>query len=281
MLFKERKRLAELAAAEALGESLWTEDLDQAVRGKLLHAWYDSTTNPYAGRAAAEQIERLVSRNNGWTETFKIEDALMKAPVDDVLTYVEAISLVLSARAANNYEGEYQPSAFIRYVNAAFNAHRVAYRLADLEIVPLSSDELHVEVVEPVLGLLHGRPDLRNAHDAYLNALKEISRNDPADAITDAGTALQETLTALGCKGSALGPLIADAKKNGLLAGHNRNLTDGVEKFLHWASADRSQSGDAHTSQQAALSDAWLMVHIVGALIVRLADVTPRAEPLA
>jgi hypothetical protein len=35
------------------------------------------------------------------------------------------------------------------------------------------------------------------ARAAYLKALKEIQANDAPDAITDAATALQETLTAL------------------------------------------------------------------------------------
>jgi len=157
-------------------------------------------------------------------------------------------------------------------VNEVFNSHRIAFRFVQGEVVPLSSDELHVEVVEPTLRLLHGRKDLDKAHDAYLKALKEISNEDAPDAITDAGTALQETLTALGCQGNQLGDLLKDAKKQGLLGAHDQKLITGIENFGAWASAERSQSGDSHKSSEAPLADAWLMVHVVGALIVRLAD---------
>lgn len=131
------------------------------------------------------------------------------------------------------------------------------------------------EAVEPALKLLIGS-QFAAAHGAYLDALKEISNGKADDAITDAGTALQETLTALGCQGNALGPLIKDAKKNGLLAGHDQNLVDGIIKFMDWASADRSTTGDAHKHSDADVSDAWLMVHIVGALIVRLVEPSNR-----
>lgn len=63
----------------------------------------------------------------------------------------------------------------------------------------------------------------------------------------------------------ALGPLIDDALRKGLLAPHDKKLAD-------WVSADRTTTGDAHRHSEATESDAWLTVHVVGALIVRLAD---------
>lgn len=142
-------------------------------------------------------------------------------------------------------------------------------------MISFKSDELLHEAVEPTLRLLVGSK-YKAAHDSYLKALKEISQNEGADAITDAGTALQETLTSLGCKGNALGPLLKDARKAGLLAGHDQNLVDGILRFADWASADRSESGDAHKHSDATTADAWLMVHVVGALIVRLVDPVKR-----
>jgi hypothetical protein len=40
---------------------------------------------------------------------------------------------------------------------------------------------------------------------------------------------------------------------------------------MHWVAADRSQSGESHHASDATRDDAWLIVHIVGAFIVRLA----------
>jgi 5'-3' exonuclease len=105
---------------------------------------------------------------------------------------------------------------------------------------------------------------------SYQKALEEISQGHPDDAITDAATALQDTLTLLGCHGHALGPLISDAKKRGLIAAHDAPI-------FHWVSADRSETGDGHHKSNATVEDAWLAVHVVGALILRLVTGGPRA----
>jgi hypothetical protein len=42
LLFSHRKRLAELAAREAAGESFWTTQFDAKARGRLAHAAMDA-----------------------------------------------------------------------------------------------------------------------------------------------------------------------------------------------------------------------------------------------
>lgn len=149
---------------------------------------------------------------------------------------------------------------------------------AEGQVVPLDSMELHASVVEPALALLHGKPRFADAHESYMNALKEISDDEPANAITDAGTALQQALAALGCDGKSLGPLIKDGRKKGLIAGHDEQLGSGITKFMDWVSANRSERGDGHQPGTKLRADAWLMVHIVGALIVRLVEESPRTR---
>jgi hypothetical protein len=275
VFYSERKRLAAIAAGEAQGESFWTSDLDSAVRGKLVDAY--SRTVPQRARTHIEvAVTKLITRETGNLAPSGIQECLLRGNEVLVLTYLEMIHWCLVGFAQRPLGGtltaDYDSTTFAAEVNRIFNAHRVAFRFVDGDIVPLSSDELHVEVVEPTLRLLHGRKDFDKAHEAYLKSLKEISNDDAPDAITDAGTALQETLTALGCQGNQLGDLLKDAKKRGLLGVHDQKLINGIESFGSWASAERSQSGDAHKSSDAVLADAWLMVHIVGALIVRLAD---------
>ena len=189
---------------------------------------------------------------------------------DEILTHIEAVRRAFESAHIKH-------ELFGTIVNRTFNEHRIAFRLVEDSVIPLASDELHVEIVEPTLRLL---VDSRfaDAHESYLKSLKEISSGDPADAITDAGTALQSALAALGVSGNSLGAQLKDAKK-GLLAPHDQNLADGIAKFIDWASADRSETGDAHKPTDPALSDAWLMVHVVGALILRLADPVPRSIP--
>jgi hypothetical protein len=165
-------------------------------------------------------------------------------------------------------------------LNAILNAHRVAYKMINGQFVPFSDDPVYAATIEPTVRLLIDRRFDR-AQTAFLNALREIQNGKADDAITDAGTALQETLVALGCQGDVLGRLIQDARGRGLFAGHDAQLTTGIFNFLNWASADRSQSGDAHKQSDATIGDAWLAVHVIGALIIRLASDDPRVPTLA
>jgi hypothetical protein len=139
----------------------------------------------------------------------------------------------------------------------------------DIASFPYSeSPVLQAKVVTPVQRLLSSRAELGAVEVAYQKALNETS---PDDAITDAGTALQEMLTALDCTGNALGPLISSARKRGLLGAHDSPLVDGLERIMNWVSADRSSLGDGHRGKSGATAeDAALIVHVVGALILRL-----------
>lgn len=273
----ERKRLATLEAGEAAGESFWSEEIPRPARVKIATMWQAIEDGlAYGGNQVLRTrivqvmkiragIENPIFRSENWTN---IDDT------DLSLSYLEAVMFALN----DMYEARSAAETLGNWINDVFNDHRVSFRVVERQVIPLESDELHVEIVEPTLRLLIDSR-FKAAHDAYLKALKEISNNDAGDAITDAGTALQETLVALGCKGNALGPLWTDAKKKGLVVGHDQNLVDGISKFMDWAGADRSTTGDGHQHSEALREDAWLMVHIAGALIVRLVG-QPRGEPL-
>ncbi|WP_026535378.1 hypothetical protein [Arthrobacter sp. H14] len=47
---------------------------------------------------------------------------------------------------------------------------------------------------------------------------------------------------------------------------------------VDWINADRSHRGNAHYNRNGEISraDAWLMIHVAGALMVRLSDEEPR-----
>jgi hypothetical protein len=131
---------------------------------------------------------------------------------------------------------------------------------------------MHATVVEPVLALAQGEPKLAAVEHAYQDALSELKPDgDPSDAVTDAGTALQEMLVAVGARGNALGPLLTDARKRELLAPYDSKLAEAIEGLGDWVSADRSERGDAHHVRDASRDDAWLAVRVAGALILRLA----------
>jgi hypothetical protein len=196
-----------------------------------------------------------------------------KAGTPDLLDLFEA--LYESIAHLDNSSYRRLASAYESRLNDVLNAHRVAFKMINGEMVPFSGDPVYAATIEPTIRLLIDRR-FDGAQAAFLKALREIQDGEADDAITDAGTALQETLTALGCQGDVLGRLIQDARARGLLAGHDEKLTAGISSFMNWASADRSQTGDAHKQSDATIADAWLAVHIIGALIIRLASDNPR-----
>lgn len=169
--------------------------------------------------------------------------------------------------------------AFRANVNRILEAHLVAFHLHDnSRLVPVASHEMHDAVVAPTLYLLHSEPKFAGAETAYQNALKELRNHDAGDAITDAATALQEVLTALGCAGGALGELLSSAKTKGLLTGADTPLTESIGKTVNWVAAKRNQ-GEAHRGDpDINMSDAWMVVHIVGALTIRLSETDGRAR---
>ena len=166
-----------------------------------------------------------------------------------------------------------------RFVNKVFRQHRIGYKFVDDDLIPFEDDELMQNVVEPTLGILvEGR--FQEARKSYMEALEVIADGKPGTSITHAGTALQQTFQALGCDGKVLGNLVRDAKRKGLLGEVDTPLAEGIEKFCNWAAANRNQLSAAHSSTELKSEDAWLMVHVVGALIQRLAAGTPRqAQP--
>jgi hypothetical protein len=192
---------------------------------------------------------------------------------DDVVT--DVIEALYSALNSSRYSTGRRPVAgpdyFSGLVNRILREERIAFELVEGQIVDFESEEMHSSVVAPALRLLSGRTGFDKVELAYRKSIMELSVRHADDAITDAGTALQETLTTLGCGGNSLGPLIGDARKRGLLAPHDAKLDQSISNIMDWVSADRSTLGEAHHVSDATVEDAWLIVHVVGALILRLA----------
>ena len=285
MLHRRRKRLEEMARHEAEGTVFWTDIFDEPARTKILHAFRDSA-GEYDLDTYCRYARGLILRDEGWMSL----TSPAANPVTDFLNYImvcgdDMMPTVIEAMVAaldganvggiSQWEGRNRIRALIPTI---LREHRISFDLIQNQMVEFSSREMHEAVMVPALTLLGGRSELRQAESAYRDALEEISKGKPGDAITDAGTALQETLVALGCSGNALGPLIKSASSKGLLAPHDATLSDAIGKILHWVSADRSETGDAHQATGATVDDAWFVVHIVGALILRLVQGGPRGS---
>lgn len=275
MLHSRRQRLAKLVDREAAGESFWTPLFNDRVRRRILQ-WFETGFNSPQSRndhfSTARQLilheEGLASLGFNSYSYRDMEEFLLQGPDHMVPTAIEALAIPLRSSSRPH---------FAVHVNLVLREDRVSWELIGEEMIPFESRELHESIVRPALSLLGNRPDLDKVETAYGAALAEIANGSAADAITDAGTALQETLVSLGAQGNALGPLITSARKLDLFAGHDPTLLKSLEGALHWASADRSEKGDAHHTSDADVQDAWLTVHVVGALILRLTKGPPRA----
>ena len=280
MLFKRRKQQAELAEKEAGGESFWTPDFLPNTRTRLIRA-FSSNLEYGVFRFVLDRAHGFVCDDEGVNVLRNQRSAaddlaayLNDCDSDEFASSIEAMVYALADGVSGNY-GVYASTGDLRNVMAKVNdvlrADRVSWELTDTgQMEPFASRELYVEVVQPALSLLASQVGWEKVEKAYRDALAEIY-DDPGDAITDAGTALQEALVATGLRGNNLGRLIADAQKKGLLAGHDLGLTGSIEKALSWASANRSEKGESHSVSDATSDDAWLMIHVTGALIVWLA----------
>lgn len=288
MLYERRRRREETRRAESQGKSFWTDRLDENVRAKLYQA-VDAFLTPL--KRVELDLARIV-RARVLLDVGLIELSDNPLALDDrsdllngilhqdrnvVLTVIEAITTISDwtkqdPLAKIEFDLEDKAIAaigvlaerFAKRTKNIFHEHRISFDLIDGLVVPIESIELHVSIVEPTLTLLANRSGFDNAEVAYWKALEEIHQGTPDDAITDASTALQETLLALGCSGNSLGPLAKSAESTGVITGYDRKLID-------WVSADRSNKGDTHSVGPTSAEDAWLVVHVVGALILRLA----------
>jgi hypothetical protein len=290
VLHSLRKRLQDHAEREAAGESLWSPSFPEPARTRItyvLHQIVVTTGDDYATTKVFGEARRLIGSQIG---AYTLAGD-MKAS-DDFFTYyqrcdddmfptvLEALYRSLDALDESEAYSSYQQGyarQFAKGVNEIFAQERVGWEFIEGEMVEIHSKELHGAVVEPTLRLLR-ESRFAKADQQYRDALGELAQGKAANAITDTGTALQEVLEALGCEGNQLGDLTRSARKNGLLGAHDTPLIDAIEKTMHWVAADRSEMGDTHHATAATREDAWLIVHVVGALIVRLASGQPRRK---
>lgn len=276
-LYWSRQREQEYAEREAAGENLWTYEVPSEVRNKIFHGLAAACSNPGTHVTEVIRIARqMVLVETGWPSLSGVPDvqdaktdfqlALDRATGSLFPTLVEA----LVAAHYSHFRSKPDTDNFEAWVNEVFNRHRIAWELVEGRMVAFESKELHTEVVEPTLRLLsHSGWDQVEA--AYQKALRELAEGHADDAITDAAAAVQETLKLLQCDGNSLGPLASSARDKGLLSSYDKKLVD-------WVEADRSNRGDAHSGESGATrEDAWLVVHVAGALVLRLTTGTSRS----
>lgn len=122
-------------------------------------------------------------------------------------------------------------------------------------------------IVKPVLHLLSGRPDLGSARAAYEEAVDELASGVNDNAIASACRALGMTLDSLGYAGRSLHDQTSEVSNEGSFRSHDVALLDWVSRYA--SASDTSATRD----------DAWLVVHAVGALVLRLVGPSEGAAP--
>lgn len=288
-MFQRRRHEREKAERVARGEPVpVTRTFDRPSRARIVHAITDAAPADAAGwgTPAVEGFLGLI-RGILLREWGQFDLTRRHEPADDLLQFVvtgatdeELLDVIeatlealqtIAARQGGGWELYQKEETFRSTVNRILDGHDLAYQVDGSKIVPRESMAMHADVVAPALSLLRGDARLANVERAFQAALTELKPGgDPADAITDAGTALQEMLVALGAEGNALGPLLNSARKRELLGPHDSKLAEGSQLIGDWVSADRSERGDVHGVKDTTPDDAWLAVHVVGALILRL-----------
>ncbi len=293
----ERIRLQELSERESQFGVEWTDVIPAVVAAKIYIAFTESGTDIGMVDDLVWKIRR--EHRSGDSNLWNTEETLAQgryARDVDALDCIASISLALDALADelngvafrsevwNGGDGVYRffPDIFRKRVNDAFLNYRINWIFIGGALVPRSHQDLFAEIVEPTTRFLGSDPKWGAVQRAYEKSLTELSRNDPGDAITDASTALQEMLRARGADGATLKKQVARAVSSGVLAGWDIRLTSGIASFIDWVEAERSNNGDAHhDAADADNQNAWLVIHIVGALVLRLSEQDHRREPAA
>lgn len=126
-----------------------------------------------------------------------------------------------------------------------------------------------VLIDRPLDALVTSNPALRGVDDKLREALAELAAGNAADAVTDAGTALQMLLEYLGFSGGQLGDQLKAARKAGWLAGVDTPLAAAIESLGNWMASIRNQRSDAHHGPAPDKRDAELAVRVVGLLVLR------------
>jgi len=268
-------RQQQLAQREAAGENVWEVAITETAAARITASWFAFVETDPNWKILVNHAFAIVLQATGVDLSRYVGGGNHRAFFLNAIRLYPHGPSVIEAFLLTLPDYGYDPTPFVETLNTILAQERVAFELIDGQMIDFESKELHDAVVAPTLRLLSGRVGWEPVETAYQESLREIGKNPP-NAITDAGTALQEALKAAGAEGHSIGPLCKSASKKGLLGPHDSPLTEGIAKIIDWVASDRSQKGDAHNAAPAEREDAWFAVHVVGALILRLAEGTPR-----
>lgn len=287
-----RELRRETAEREAAGESLWTERLNLTARNKLaacvrnllwddmhgpgvptlLSAITQDVSDAAGVKSRAGEIPELFGRQDVDDFVDSIRDPDEHTAV--IFGLIEGLwrwEAVVDEEFVKRGPGARQ--LFQERITEILEDHRIGFAFINGKFLPRSGSVADREILIPAVEFLTGDPRFADADAEYCEALDAIQHRQPDEAITKACTALQSALAALGCDDDKLSTQVALAAGKGLFAKHDKPLQG-------WLIADRGNFGSAHPGDRpAAREDAWLAVHVVGAIILRLSRGSLRGDP--
>jgi len=261
-LYGRRERLREIEAAEAAGEVRWTDRLDDAARIRIAHAvdrLLEDVDRPDAEFHPLEVARSAVLEDLGLTTLTGEEEpgtdfrtALRSG--DERLVFSCLESLLFSCGvAAGHFFPDVAPDQrmllarrlphFRAALGTILAEHRLAYDLVGDHVVPRDTRVLPRRVVGPTLTVLGGRADLRAVEEAFSAALDALDDGRAAPAVAHARDALEACLAVTG-----------DEARSG-------TALPGLLEWIGAAAVDPAPSP----------ADATLVVHVVAAVLLRLA----------
>lgn len=283
----ELKRRRLLAEHEAVAGVVWRDDCPPDV-GRKISGLIPRLTNREVSVYRAADDHRIVGSSSGVTEVLSQQSLGGEGDDNERLDAVAAVVYAFVHLAAygeeesddpwdRRYEQEprYEADRFVDSVNDTLLAARVEWHFSEGHFVQRGNSVLYTEVVKPASILLDNHPKFVKASAGFQAAITRLSEGKPDVAITDAASALQEFFRALGVKGNSVSDQLVDAEKRKLITPYDYQL---LKPFTGWVNADRSNRGNAHNYREGDVSkaDAWLAVHVAGALMIRLSNEEPR-----
>jgi hypothetical protein len=149
---------------------------------------------------------------------------------------------------------------FADLVNDRARFFRVGLQLEGNRFIPVTSELLHTDVVQPTL-LLLADARYEEVDNLYRKAFERNLSGDPSGAITAATSSVEELLRILmpDMKGQTLGPLAEKARADGI-------ITPSVEQFIKKLYGLRPDS-DAHAGGTSDFDLAMLALHLSGSIL--------------
>ncbi len=219
-LFSFRKRVA----SGQLPDVFQYDTLPEPLLVQIVHIWSE-TIGPYVvpglyatgstarNNSAWKEIEHCVSREHGLFKLGSDNDPnvfsrcanyLRNSPsVDHSIDLIEVSFQYIdqTCREFSPHERQRRgitrsASGAISELNERFRRAGVGYRFESGQIVRISSELIHAEVVRPALQFLH-QPGFEGPCNEFLQAFNHFKSGQHKDAITDANNAFESTLKAI------------------------------------------------------------------------------------